>query len=111
MAELVPPFAAAVTWGALSVHGDAVGFEAEVSDPESADVLTALVTNAFPEPTFKRVIELRVAAPAGPSDGDIMALEELASGTVTVKFLREDRPQETVARDALGEWLNATWQE
>ena len=41
----------------------------------------------------------------------VVAEDELAKGTVTVKFLREDRPQETVARDALGEWLSATWQE
>ena len=64
------------------MHGDQVALEAEVADPESADVLAALVSHAFPEPEFKRVIEVSVAARAGPSDEEIMALEGLISDTV-----------------------------
>jgi OOP family OmpA-OmpF porin len=82
MVELVPPFAAAVGWGALSIHGDQVALEAQVADPENADVLSAIVKNAFPEPAFKRVVEVSVAAPAGPSDEDIAMLDRLIAETV-----------------------------
>ena len=80
--ELLPPFAAAVRWGALSVHGNQVALEAKFGDPESADVLSALVDNAFPDPDYKRVVEVSVAAPEGPSDEDIAALDETAKATV-----------------------------
>ncbi len=80
--NLVAPFAAAASWGALSVHGDEVALEAEVADPESGDVLTVLVENAFPEPAFKRVIEVSVVQPEGPSDEDLAELERLVGETV-----------------------------
>ena len=82
MSNLVKPFVSSVKWGALSVHGDEVALEAEVLDPESGDVLQALVENAFPLETFKRVIQITVAEPSGPTDEDIMALEQAATDTV-----------------------------
>ena len=88
MSKLVKPFLGSVQWGALSVHGDEVALEAEVSDPESGDVLQALVENAFPLETYKRVIQITVAEPAGPTDEDIMALEQAATDTV-IYFLSE----------------------
>ena len=80
--KLAAPFATSARWGALSVHGDQVALEAEVFDAETADVLTALVKNAFPEPAFKRVIEVSVAAPSGPSDEDISALDHIVRDSV-----------------------------
>ena len=88
MSNLVKPFVSSVKWGALSVHGDEVALEAEVLDPESGDVLQALVENAFPLETFKRVIQITVAEPSGPTDEDIMALEQAATDTV-IYFLSE----------------------
>lgn len=82
MADLVPVFIGAVSWGALSVHGDQVALEAEVIDAENGDVLQALVENAFPLGEFKRLIEIRVAIPQGPSDEQVMALESAVNGTV-----------------------------
>ena len=84
MSRLVSPFLSSVQWGALSVHGDEVALEAEVSSPESGDVLQAIVEKSFPLDTYKRVIQITVAEPTAPSDEDIMALEELV--TDTVKF-------------------------
>ena len=37
----------------------------------------------------------------------VIAEDELRDGTVSVKFLREDRAQQTVAADKLPEWLGA----
>ena len=82
MSRLVSPFLSSVQWGALSVHGDEVALEAEVSSPESGDVLQAIVENSFPLDTYKRVIQITVAEPTAPSDEDIMALEELVTDTV-----------------------------
>ena len=88
MSKLIKPFVTFVQWGALSIHGDEVALEAEVSDPESGDILQALVENNFPLSNFKRVIQITVAEPAGPSDEDIMALEEAVTDTV-IYFLTE----------------------
>ena len=82
MSRLVSPFLSSVQWGALSIHGDEVALEAEVSSPESGDVLQAIVENSFPLDTYKRVIQITVAEPTAPSDEDIMALEELVTDTV-----------------------------
>ena len=88
MSKLIKPFVTSVQWGALSIHGDEVALEAEVSDPESGDILQALVENTFPLNDFKRVIQITVAEPAGPTDEDIMALEEAVTDTV-IYFLTE----------------------
>ena len=88
MSKLIRPFVTSVQWGALSIHGDEVALEAEVSDPESGDVLQALVENTFPLSDFKRVIQITVAEPVGPTDEDIMALEEAVTDTV-IYFLTE----------------------
>ena len=88
MSKLIKPFVTFVQWGALSIHGDEVALEAEVSDPESGDILQALVENNFPLSNFKRVIQITVAEPAGPTDEDIMALEEAVTDTV-IYFLTE----------------------
>lgn len=82
MSRLVSPFLSSVQWGALSIHGDEVALEAEVSSPESGDVLQAIVENSFPLDAYKRVIQITVAEPTAPSDEDIMALEELVTDTV-----------------------------
>ncbi len=70
MSKLIKPFVTSVQWGALSIHGDEVALEAEVSDPESGDILQALVEKTFPLNDFKRVIQITVAEPAGPTDED-----------------------------------------
>ncbi len=88
MSKLIKPFVTSVQWGALSIHGDEVALEAEVSDPESGDILQALVENTFPLNDFKRVIQITVAEPVGPTDEDIMALEEAVTDTV-IYFLTE----------------------
>jgi len=88
MSRLVSPFLSSVQWGALSVHGDEVALEAEVSNPESGDVLQAIVEKSFPLDAYKRVIQITVAEPTAPSDEDIMALEELVTDTV-IYFLTE----------------------
>jgi len=36
----------------------------------------------------------------------VLAADELASGEVTVKHLREDRPQESLPREKLAGWLS-----
>ena len=82
MSRLVSPFLSSVQWGALSIHGDEVALEAEVSSPESGDVLQAIVENSFPLDAYKRVIQITVAEPTAPADEDIMALEELVTDTV-----------------------------
>ena len=64
------------------MHGDQVALEAEVVDAENGDVLQALVENAFPLDEFKRVIEIRVAVPQGPTDEEVMALESAVLRTV-----------------------------
>ena len=68
MSRLVSPFLSSVQWGALSVHGDEVALEAEVSNPESGDVLQAIVEKSFPLDAYKRVIQITVAEPTAPSD-------------------------------------------
>ena len=102
MSKLVKPFLGSVQWGALSVHGDEVALEAEVSDPESGDVLQALVKNAFPLETYKRVIQITVAEPAGPTDEDIMALEQAATDTV-IYFLSESHSLGSKDKEKLDE--------
>ncbi|MEJ2384120.1 MAG: His/Gly/Thr/Pro-type tRNA ligase C-terminal domain-containing protein [Xanthomonadales bacterium] len=37
----------------------------------------------------------------------VLGEDELAGGTVTVKYLREERPQEQVDQERLGGWLQA----
>ena len=82
IATLVGPFVATVQWGALSVRGDEVALEAEVTDPVSGDVLKAMVEKAFPVPDYKRIIQINVAEPSGPTDEEIMALENAMMETV-----------------------------
>ena len=98
MCELMEPFVLNVHWGALSIHEDSdgefpqVALEAEVKNPVGGDVLQALVENAFPTPNadgvavehprYKRVIDLILAKPAGPTDEDIAALEKAVAETV-----------------------------
>ena len=82
MTSLVAPFIAAVQWGALSVRGDEVALEAEVLDPVSGDVLRAMVEKAFPVPDYKRIIQISIAEPAGPTDDEINALEKTMTYTV-----------------------------
>ncbi|MCP4849412.1 MAG: OmpA family protein [Verrucomicrobiaceae bacterium] len=98
MVALINPFMINVEWGALSIHEDRdgehplVALEAEVTDPSGSDVLRALVQNAFPtmdepvepaeQPRYKRLIDLRIAKPPGPSDEDIAALEKATAETV-----------------------------
>ena len=82
MATLVGPFVAAVQWGALSVRGDEVALEAEVIDSVSGDILKAMVEKAFPVPDYKRIIQINVAEPVGPTDEEIMALENTMMDTV-----------------------------
>jgi outer membrane protein OmpA-like peptidoglycan-associated protein len=82
MATLVGPFVAAVQWGALSVRGDEVALEAEVIDSVSGDVLKAMVEKAFPVSDYKRIIQINVAEPAGPTDEEVMTLENVMMDTV-----------------------------
>jgi len=82
MATLVGPFVAAVQWGALSVRGDEVALEAEVIDSVSGDVLKAMVEKAFPVPDYKRIIQVNIAEPAGPTDEQIRDLENAMMDTV-----------------------------
>ena len=98
MCELMEPFVLNVHWGALSIHEDSdgefpqVALEAEVKNPVGGDVLQALVENAFPTPNadgvavehprYKRVIDLILAKPVGPTDEDIAALEKAVAETV-----------------------------
>ncbi|MDB4720611.1 OmpA family protein [Verrucomicrobiales bacterium] len=82
MATLVGPFMAAVQWGALSVRGDEVALEAEVIDSGSGDILKAMVEKAFPVPDYKRIIQINVVEPAGPTDEEIMTLENTMMDTV-----------------------------
>jgi len=82
MATLVGPFVAAVQWGALSVRGDEVALEAEVIDSVSGDILKAMVEKAFPVPDYKRIIQINVAETVGPTDEEIMALENTMMDTV-----------------------------
>ena len=98
MCELMEPFILNVHWGALSIHEDSdgefpqVALEAKVKNPVGGDVLQALVENAFPTPNadgvavehprYKRVIDLILAKPVGPTDEDIAALEKAVAETV-----------------------------
>ena len=43
---------------------------------------------------------------SGASLALVLGEDELAARTVTLKHLREDRPQEQVGFDALGKWLS-----
>ena len=82
MTTLIGPFVATVQWGALSVRGDEVALEAEVIDSSSGDVLKAMVEKAFPVPDYKRIIQINVAEPSGPTDEEIMTLENAIMDTV-----------------------------
>ena len=98
MSVLIRPFILNVQWGALSIHEDSggeypqVALEATVSDPAGGDILQALVRDAFPtpdeavdpdeQPRYKRVIDLSLAKPPGPSNEDIAALEKAVTETV-----------------------------
>ena len=98
MSVLIRPFILNAQWGALSIHEDSggeypqVALEATVSDPAGGDILQALVRDAFPtpdeavdpdeQPRYKRVIDLSLAKPPGPSNEDIAALEKAVTETV-----------------------------
>jgi histidyl-tRNA synthetase len=49
--------------------------------------------------------QFKKADKSGAKVALILGDEEISNNTISIKFLREDKPQETVKQDVLSEWL------